>query len=76
MLGLHLAPDAKYWSRLWSVRFLIVGAAFSGIASGLFVFGYLPIGQAHPFAFLVINAVVNILALTSRLVDQKDVPCT
>lgn len=74
MLGLHPAPDAKYWKRLWSVRFLIIGTAFSGVSSAFFIFGYWPAAQNHPFAFVGIGALINVLALTSRLVDQRDIP--
>jgi len=74
MFGLRLAPDAKYWARLRSVQLLIFGAAFSGIASVLGVFGGLPWVQEHPYAFLAIAAVVNVGALAGRLVDQPNVP--
>ena len=73
-MKLAWAPDAKYWSRLWSVRFLILGTAFTGVASVIGSFGGLLWVQNHPFAFTTIAALVNVLALCSRLVDQKDVP--
>ena len=68
------APDAKYWRRLRSVQLILIGAAFSGIASVLGVFGGLEIVQNHPYAFLCVAAVVNIAALAGRLVDQPGVP--
>ena len=68
------APDAKYWHRLRSVQLLILGAVFSGVASVLGVFGGLQIVQDHPWAFLVIAAIVNIGALAGRLVDQPSIP--
>ena len=68
------APDARYWHRLRSVQLMIFGAAFTGIASVLGVFGGLQIVQDHPVAFLLIAAVVNVLAIAGRLVDQPDVP--
>lgn len=74
MFGLRFAPDAKYWRRLWSVRFLLVGAAFTGVASVLGVFGGQLWVQDHPFLFIEIAGIVNVLALGSRLVDQKTVP--
>jgi hypothetical protein len=73
-MRLTWAPDAKYWNRLWSVRFMILGAACAGMGSVLGVFGGLLWVQNHPFAFLTIAGVLNVLALGSRLVDQKDVP--
>ena len=73
-MRLSWAPDAKYWNRLWSVRFLILGTAFTGVASVIGSFGGLLWVQNHPFAFTTIAALVNVLALCSRLVDQKDVP--
>jgi hypothetical protein len=74
MFGLRAAPDAKYWRRLRSVQLMIIGAAFSGIASVLGVLGGLQLVQDHPFAFLGVAAVVNVLALGSRLIDQPSVP--
>ena len=74
MLGLRAAPDAKYWRHLWSVQVLLVGAAFSGIASVLGAFGGLQWAQDHPFIFCGIAAGVNVLALGARLIDQRDVP--
>jgi len=73
MFGLRLTPDAKYWRRLWSIQLMIFGAAFSGIASVLGVFGGLQIVQDHPVAFLLVAAVVNVLAISARLVDQPNV---
>ena len=74
MFGFHLTPDAKYWRRLWSIQLMIFGAAFSGIASVLGVFGGLQIVQDHPVAFLLIAAVINVLAIVGRLADQSNVP--
>jgi hypothetical protein len=71
---LRPAPDAKFWYRLYSVRFLILGTAFSGMTSVFFVFGYLPWGQQHPFMLLAVAAVIQCLALISRLVNQPSVP--
>ena len=71
---LRAAPDAKSWRKLWSVQILIVGAAFSGIASVFGSLGGLEIVQDHPFAFLFLAAVVNILAIAGRLIDQPNVP--
>lgn len=71
---LQAAPDAKSWRKLWSVQILIVGAAFSGVASVLGAVGGLEIVQAHPFAFLFVAAVVNVVAIAGRLVDQPSVP--
>jgi hypothetical protein len=44
------------------------------MASVFFVFGYLPWGQQHPFMLLAVAAVIQCLALISRLVDQPSVP--
>ena len=71
---MHWAADAKYWRRLRSVQLMIFGAVFTGIASVLGVFGGLQIVQDHPVAFLLTAAVVNVLAIAGRLVDQPDVP--
>jgi hypothetical protein len=68
------APDAKFWWKLWSVQILIIGAVFSGIASVLGALGGLQIVQDHPIAFLLVAAVVNVLAIAGRLVDQPLVP--
>ena len=53
---------------------MILGAACSGVVSVLGVFGGALWVQDHPFAFLGVAGVLNVLALGSRLVDQKDVP--
>lgn len=74
MLELRPAPDAKYWRHLWSVQLLIIGAAFSGVASVIGAFGGLQFAQDHPFLFCGIAAGVNILALGARLIDQRDIP--
>jgi len=74
MLGFRAAPDAKYWHRLWSVRFLIIGAAFNGVASVVWALGYLPWMESHPMTLMLVGAGVNVAALTARLVDQENVP--
>jgi hypothetical protein len=73
MFGFHLIWNWRAALQMYSVQLLILGAAFSGVASVLSVFGYLPWVQQHPFAFLGIAAVVNVLALAGRLVDQPKV---
>lgn len=74
MLGFRAAPDAKYWRRLWSVRFMIIGAAFNGVASVVWGLGYLPWMQDHMIIMMLIAAGVNVIALAARLVDQENVP--
>ena len=56
------------------MQLIILGAAFSGVASVLGVFGGLQIVQDHPVAFLLTAAIVNVFALAGRLVDQSKVP--
>ena len=68
-----LIPDWKQAHKFWSVQLIIFGAAFTGFASVLGAFGYLPWAQAHPYLFLGIAAFVNIAALAGRLVDQPNV---
>jgi hypothetical protein len=75
MMGFHFADDAKYWERLWSVRFLIIGTAFNGAASVTWALGYVPWMQQHQIYLISIAMVINVLALTSRLTAQPKVPC-
>lgn len=75
MMGFHLAPDAKYWDRLWSVRFLIIGTAFNGAASVIWALGFVPWMQKHQITMICIAMIINVCGLTSRLVDQPKVPC-
>lgn len=69
------ARDAKYWRRLWSVQFLIIGMAFTGLTSVVpMLFGASPFAVNHPYAFCVVVMVLNIGTLATRLVDQPSVP--
>lgn len=56
------------------MQILIIGAAFSGVASVLGALGGLEVVQNHPFAFLFVAAVVNVVAIAGRLIDQPHVP--
>lgn len=69
-----LVPDWKQAPKFWSVQLIILGAAFTGIASVIGAFGGSLWVQNHPFAFLAIAAFVNIMALAGRIVDQPNVP--
>jgi hypothetical protein len=69
------APDARYWRRLWSVQLMIVSAFFSGVSSIVpTIWGGTPWVVEHPFVFVSVVGVLNVLAIAGRLVDQGNVP--
>jgi hypothetical protein len=68
------APDAKYWHRLWSVRFAVAGSVIS-VASVVFpgVLGFVnPLER--PYTYAAVSTGFLLATLFARLIDQKDVP--
>lgn len=68
------APDAKYWHRLWSVRFAVAGAVVS-VGSVVFpgVLGFVnPLER--PITYASVSGAFFVATLFARLIDQKEVP--
>lgn len=68
------APDAKYWHRLWSVRFAVAGAALT-VSSVVFpgVLGFVnPFERPGTYATVAVG--FFIATLVGRLIDQPGVP--
>lgn len=73
-MALQLAPDARWWHRLWSVRLAALGAAVSvalAVSPGLLSFVN-PLER--PRLYGVISGTFFLATLVARLIDQRDVP--